>query len=328
MIATGASCNTGGMFTVTVPDEDVARALGDVPGARVAVWDPAGDDDAPPVDPADVRLVCIPHYTGGARVYGRIGALPDVRVIQIPSAGFEHALPFVPDGVALANARGVHDTRVAEFAVGLALVSQRGIDGFLRAQDEARWEPHYDSPSLADRAALVVGYGSIGAAIGARLRAMEVTVEGVGRSARTAPDGTVVHASSDLPRLLPGAQLVFVVTPHDDSTDKLVDAAFLAAMPDDALLVNVGRGKCVDTDALVAECASGRLRAALDVTDPEPLPPEHPAWSTPGMIIAPHVAGATELTDRRYLDLVRAQIAALLEDREPVNLVAVGSQEV
>lgn len=313
---------------MTVPDAQIAGALGDVgDDVRVAVWDPR-EEEAPPVDPAEIRLVCLPHYTGGRTVYERIGALGGVRVIQIPSAGFEHALPFVPEGVALANARGVHDTRVAEFAIGLALASQRLIDRFVRAQDEGRWDPVYFTPSLADRRALVVGYGSIGAAIGARLRAMEVEVEGVGRSARVAPDGTVVHAASDLPRLLRGAELVFVVTPHDETTDKLVDAAFLAAMPDGALLVNVGRGKCVDTDALVAECASGRLRAALDVTDPEPLPSDHPAWSTPGMIIAPHVAGATPLTDRRNLDVYRAQIAALREGREPYNLVAVGPTEV
>jgi phosphoglycerate dehydrogenase-like enzyme len=95
-------------------------------------------------------------------------------------------------------------------------------------------------------------------------------------------------------------------------------------MPDGALFVNVGRGGCADTDALVAECASGRLRAALDVIDPEPLPAGHPAWTTPGMIIAPHVGGAAVLTDRRYVALVRAQVAALVAGTTPVNVVAIG----
>jgi phosphoglycerate dehydrogenase-like enzyme len=316
------------VLAITVPSQAIADALGDLGnGVRVVVWDPSAGDAAP--DHADeIALVCIPHYSGGRRLYGRVAALPNVRVIQIPSAGYEHALPFVPQGVALANARGVHDTRTAEFAIALALASQRLLDRFIRAQDRGDWAPEYFTPSLADRRALVVGYGSIGAAIGSRLRAMEVEVRGVARSARTAPDGTAVHAASELPSLLPEAEIVFLVTPFDETTDKLADAAFFAAMPDGALFVNVGRGACADTEALVAECASGRLRAALDVIDPEPLPADHPAWTTPGMIIAPHVGGATPLTDRRYVSLVRAQAAALAEGRDPVNLVARGPSAV
>ncbi len=313
------------MLAVSVPSREIADALGDLgEGVCVVVWDPSEAETLP--ERADeIALACIPHYTGGARLYARLGALPNLRVIQIPSSGYEHAVPFLPEGVALANARGVHDTRTAEFAIALALASQRLLDRFVRAQDRGEWAPEYFTPSLADRRALVVGYGSIGSAIGTRLRALEVEVRGVGRSARTAPDGTAVHAASDLPSLLPAAEIVFLVTPHDSSTDKFADAAFFAAMPDGALFVNVGRGACADTDALVAECASGRLRAALDVIDPEPLPADHPAWTTPGMIIAPHVGGGTELTDRRYVGLVRAQVAALVAGADPVNLVAIGS---
>jgi len=312
------------VLAVSVPTQEIADALGDLgEGVRVVVWNPS-EGDGPPEHADEVAVVCIPHYSGGGRLYGRIAALPNVRVIQIPSAGYEHALPFVPAGVALANARGVHDTRTAEFAIALALASQRLLDRFILAQERGEWAPEWFTPSLADRRALVVGYGSIGAAIGSRLRAMEVEVTGVARSARTAPDGTPVHAASDLPSLLPDAEIVFLVTPHDATTDKLANAAFFSAMPDGALFVNVGRGGCADTDALVAECASGRLRAALDVIDPEPLPAGHPAWTTPGMIIAPHVGGAAVLTDRRYVALVRAQIAALAAGREPVNVVAIG----
>jgi phosphoglycerate dehydrogenase-like enzyme len=312
------------VLAVSVPSQEIADALGDLgDGVRVVVWDPS-EGDAGPDHAAEIVLVCIPHYSGGGRLYARIAALPNVRVIQIPSAGYEHVLPFVPEGVALANARGVHDTRTAEFAVALALVSQRHLDRFIRAQDRGEWAPEYFTPSLADRRALIVGYGSIGAAIGARLRALEVEVRGVGRSARTAPDGTPVHPASEIPALLPKAEIVFLVTPYDATTDKLADAAFFAAMPDGALFVNVGRGACADMDALVAECASGRLRAALDVMDPEPLPPGHPAWTTPGMIIAPHVGGGAVLTDRRYVGLVRAQVAALAAGTAPLNLVATG----
>jgi len=313
------------MITISVPDQAVADALGDVgDDARVIVWNPVASEP-PEVERERITIACLAHYSGGRTVYGRLAQCPRLKVIQIASAGFEHVLPFVPAGVALANARGVHDSRVAEMTLALALASRRQLPLFFDAQRRETWEPKLDTRSLADSRALVVGYGSIGEAIGVRLRASEVHVEGVARSARTAPDGTVVHAVKELPLLLPDFDIVIIVTPHTDETDKLVNAAFLAAMPDGALLINVGRGMVVDTDALLAELESKRLFAALDVTDPEPLPTGHPLWSAPQCIIVPHVAGVEVLTNRRYTDLVRRQIDARREGRGPVNLVNVGA---
>ncbi|WP_062079375.1 2-hydroxyacid dehydrogenase [Demequina globuliformis] len=310
------------MITVSVPDQAVADAVGHVgDGARVIVWDPA-TADAPEAERERITLACLAHRTGGRRVYGRLADLPNLAAIQIPSAGYEHALPFLPDGVALCNARGVHDTRTAEMALLLTLASQRALPQFIDAQARATWEPYETAPSLADTRVLVVGYGSIGTAIGARMRACEAQVEGVARSARTAPDGVTVHAAADLPALLPYFDVVVIVTPHDDSTHSLVDRAFLAAMPDGALLVNVGRGAVVDTDALLAETSTGRLRAALDVVDPEPLPDGHPLYTSPGVILTPHVAGFAQLTDRRYVDLVHRHIASFTAGEGPVNRVA------
>ena len=125
--------------------------------------------------------------------------------------------------------------------------------------------------------------------------------------------------------LLPDAEVVFLVTPLTEETEGLVDAAFLAALPDDALLVNVARGKVVDTDALLAELQAGRIRAALDVTDPEPLPDGHPLWSAPGCIVVPHIAGNAKMTDRRYVDLVRQQVEAVRHGDDPVNFVMMGA---
>ena len=292
--------------------------------ARVVVWNPV-EADPPEAERERITIACIPHYSGGRTVYGRLAQCPRLKVIQIPSAGFEHALPFVPAGVSLANAKGVHDSRVAEMTLALALASRRLLPQFFDAQSRETWEPKFDTRSLADSRALVVGYGSIGEAIGVRLRASEVHVEGVARSARTAPDGTVVHAVEDLPTLLPDFDIVIIVTPHSDETDKLVDAAFLAAMPDGALLINVGRGKVVDTDALLAELTSKRLFAALDVTDPEPLPTGHPLWSAPQCLIVPHVAGVEVLTNRRFTDLVKRQIDARRRGDDPVNFVVMGA---
>ena len=315
------------MITVSVPSEPVRAALGDV-GADVTViaWNPA-EDECPDGAAAEISVACIEHYSGGRRVFDRLAQLPRLEVVQIPSAGYEHALPFVPPGVALANARGVHDSRVAEFAVGMALAHYRLMPRFWDAQSRGEWEPEYFNENLADKRALVVGYGSIGSAIGARLRAMEVDVEGVARTARTAEDGTTVHAIADVRRELPRFDLVVVVTPHNTETDKLVGADFLAAMADGALLINVGRGKCVDTDALLAELDAGRLCAALDVTDPEPLPAGHPLFSAPGCTIYPHISGGTPTTDRRYVGLVRRQIEAMRAGRPFENVVAVGPYE-
>jgi phosphoglycerate dehydrogenase-like enzyme len=139
-----------------------------------------------------------------------------------------------------------------------------------------------------------------------------------------AADGTIVHPASDLPRLIPEAEIVVIITPLTDATRGMVNAEFLAAMPDNALLINVARGGVVDTDALLTELATGRLRAALDVMEPEPLPAHHPLWDAPGCIIMPHVGGMTPLTDRRYTDLVHAQIRARLAGAEPVNFVGTG----
>lgn len=313
------------MITVAVPAQEVADALGDLgPDARTIVWDPR-ESDPPAEERERITIVCVPHSTGGRTVYGRIGMCPDLKVIQIASAGYEHAVPFIPPGVALANARGVHDTRVAEMTLALALAAQRRLPQFLDAQRRGVWEPDVHAPSLADARALIVGFGSIGRAIAARLRACEVEVEGVARSARIEYDGTVVHAATDLLSLLPHQDVVIIVTPHDESTDRLVDARFLAAMRDGALLINVGRGKVVDTAALLAELESGRLRAALDVTDPEPLPAGHPLWSAPGCIIVPHVAGYETLVNRRYTDLVRRQVEARRHGDDPVNFVMMGA---
>lgn len=312
------------MVTVSVPHQEVADAVGDVGAdARLVVWDPSASD-ASDSERNNIEIVCIPHKTGGRKVYARLAKLPNLKVIQIPSAGYEHALPIVPRGVHLANARGVHDTRTAEMALTLALASQRMFPELLEAQKAHDWRGGVYPPSLADRRVLIVGYGSIGGAIAARMRACEASVLGVARTPRMASDGTIVHAVEDLPELLPQAEIVVLVTPLTDETRGLADAEFLAAMPDGALLVNVGRGPVVDTDALLAELSTGRLRAALDVTDPEPLPEDHPLWDAPGCIIMPHVGGMTPLTDRRYTDLVHAQIRARLAGQQCVNYVGTG----
>jgi phosphoglycerate dehydrogenase-like enzyme len=211
--------------------------------------------------------------------------MPRLHVVQTLTAGYEHVLPHLPPGVRLCNARGVHDASTAELALALMLASLRGIPDFVRGQDRSEWR-HARHESLADRTVLIVGYGGIGEAIERRLAGFEVTVL---RVARTAREG--VAPLEDLPDLLPRADVVVLCVPLTDQTRHLVDAGFLGLMRDGALLVNVSRGAVVDTGALLAELATGRLRAALDVTDPEPPPADHPLWSVPGLLLSPHVGG-------------------------------------
>ncbi len=246
--------------------------------------------------------------------------MTSLRVLQLLTAGYEHVLPYVPEGVQLCNARGVHDASTAELALTLMLSSLRGIPDFVRAQQHGDWV-HAEYPALADKTVLILGYGSIGEAIERRLLPFEVDVIRVASRAR--PDG--VHGVDELPELLPRADVVVIVTPLTPATRHLVDARFLAAMRDGALLVSVARGGVVDTAALLTELQRGRLRAALDVTDPEPLPSDHPLWSAPGVLISPHVGGNSSAFLPRAARLARMQIAKFIAGEPVDNVVAVGA---
>ncbi|MGH3434523.1 MAG: NAD(P)-dependent oxidoreductase, partial [Thermocrispum sp.] len=210
---------------------------------------------------------------------------------------------------------GVHDASAAELALTLTLASLRAVPQFFRAQERGEWAFEH-RPSLADRTVLIVGYGDIGAAIERRLAPFECDVL---RVARTARDG--VAGLDALPALLPHADVVILVVPMTADTHGMVDAGFLAAMKDGALLVNVARGPVVQTDALLAELTSGRLLAAVDVTDPEPLPAGHPLWSAPGLLISPHVGGATSAMWPRAFDLVRRQLGRFAAGDDLANVV-------
>jgi phosphoglycerate dehydrogenase-like enzyme len=257
-----------------------------------------------------------------------LAQLPDLRLVQTLTAGFEHAVPFLPPGVALANAPGVHDASTAELAVTLALAVLRGLPDFVHAQDQGRWRADEEvrRRALADRRVLVVGYGGVGQAVARRMLAFETTVTGVASRARPAgPDGVSVHGVDELADLLPHHDVVVIATPLNDATRGLVGTAFLASMPDGALLVNVARGGVVDTDALLAELRSGRLLAALDVTDPEPLPSGHPLWGAPGVLISPHAGGATSAFFPRAVALLHEQLQRLSTGRRPRGIVVSSS---
>ncbi len=307
------------MSVVTLPDESWVRDVGPVEGLELRPWDLAADLDGP--DAAEVEFVVTP--IAGTRRMARVRPLPQLRVVQVVTAGYDHALAHLPPGVTLCNAAGVHDTSTAEFAVALVLAAQRGIPEFVRLQDRGDWLAHRAWPALGDRRVLIVGYGRIGRALAARLAPFEVRLTAVAARPRSG-DGLVerVHGIEDLPSLLPQQDIVVLLTPLTEATRGLADAAFLAAMPDGALLVNVARGPVVDTDALLAEVATGRLRAALDVTDPEPLPADHPLWRTSGVLIAPHVGGAGDTFRPRMVRLLRDQLNRYAAGEPLLHVVA------
>lgn len=302
------------MTLVWLPYPDAVDRLGGLPaGLRAEVWTGHG---AWPASVGDVELFVVPYLLGPAA----LAALPQmrrVRVVQTLTAGYDDVVPLLPDGVTLCNARGVHDASTAELAMALILASLRGVPEFVRAQDAGRWE-HLSRPALADRTVLVVGYGSVGRALEQRLAGFEVEVLRVAAHAR--PDEHV-HGVADLPALLPLADVVVLCTPLDPRTRGLVDARFLARMRDGALLVNVARGPVVDTAALLAELAPGRLRAALDVTDPEPLPAGHPLWSAPGCLVSPHVGGDSTAFLPRAYELLAAQLQRFADGQPLLNVV-------
>ncbi|WP_405552590.1 2-hydroxyacid dehydrogenase [Streptomyces sp. NBC_01171] len=289
-------------------------------GPNYLFWD--GEQEEFPGDPAECAVYVVPYMRREPVKVRPLKAMTGLRVIQTLTAGVDDItanLSLIVPGVQLCNARGVHDTSTAELALTLTLASLRGIPGFVRAQDEGRWQGEF-RPALADRNVLILGYGAIGSAIEDRLAPFEVErVTRVARSGRTTVRG-VVHPLTELPQLLPDADVVIVATPLTDETRGLVDAAFLARMKDGALLVNIARGPVVDTDALLSELESGRLTAALDVTDPEPLPPGHPLWRAPGVLITPHVGGPSSAFRPRAERLLVDQLTRFV-NHEPLRHV-------
>jgi phosphoglycerate dehydrogenase-like enzyme len=256
----------------------------------------------PLVDDLDRVVFYVPRYMGPVGDLELISRMPNLRVVQLLTAGFDNALHYVPRGVTLCNAGGVHDASTAELAVGLILASLRGLDEFARAMPSGTWL-YARREALADKRVLVIGAGGVGRAVQRRLEPFEVDVTMAARSPRHG-----VVAAADVAVLLPTVDVVVLALPLTEDTTGLVDDAFLARMRDGALLVNVARGPVVDTDALVRHVAAGRIHAALDVTDPEPLPAGHPLWVLPGVLISPHVGGNTSAFLPRARRLVADQL--------------------
>lgn len=298
---------------VSVPDEGVKEILATLPdGVEVVVWNLSGPA------PADAIDIVIPPYLGRPSLLANL-ADAKVRLVQSLLVGYDGVEEVLPPGVVFANAASVHETSTGELTLALVLAAQRGIPDYVRAAEVGHWA-HDFRPSLADRRVLLIGYGGVGRAIESRLSPFEVELTRVASHERIDESG-VIYGKESLEGLLPAADIVIVAVPLTPATTHMVDDAFLSRMADGSLLVNVARGKVADTDALVEHARRGRLRLALDVTDPEPLPDGHPLFGLANVLISPHVGGATSAMAPRAARLINEQIDRVLRGEAPLNVI-------
>lgn len=298
-------------ITVLVPDEHGMAALSGIDGVEVVRYDL---DAELPEGAADAEVL-VPSFLAGVEAVRLLDKLPNLRLVQLLTAGAEAWIGKVGEDTMLSTARGAHGASTAEWALGALLAIYRELIPFDQDRRAARWSRHA-TETLQGKRVLVIGAGDLGQRMRRRLEASDATATLVGTTAR---DG--VHGIDEVPDLLGDHDAVVLMVPLTEATTGMVDAEFLASMPDGAILVNAARGPVVDTDALVAELRSGRLRAALDVMDPEPLPPDHPLWTVDGLLLTPHVAGSVEGFAQRCYAVAAAQIARFAAGKEPANLV-------
>lgn len=300
-------------LTVAFPNQQLLERLEPAPeGTEYRVWKigdrPLGER---------IDLLVLEYMIPAAKLRELEGI--DVGVAQSQTLGYDGVRESLPAGITYCNAVEVHEASTAELTLALILASQRGIPQAVEAQAEGRWD-HQQWPGLASSRVLLIGVGGVGIEIEARLRPFDVELDRLARTARSDERGDI-HGWESLPELLPTADIVILAVPLNDDTRHLVSTEFLSGMKRGALLVNVSRGPIVDTAALTEFAASGAVRAAIDVTDPEPLPADHPLWTTPGVLITPHVGGHTGAMAGRVDRLVRNQIHRLLAGEPPANVV-------
>ena len=300
---------------MSVIHEQAAALMGELPaGVEVVVANPEASDG---VDVSGVDL-WVPQFLSGGPVPAVLARMPKLKVIQLITAGADTWVGRVPEPITLCDGRGIHSVPTSEWTVTAILSYLHEFPHFARAQARGEWSRRV-TDEVHGKRVLIVGAGDIGEAIAARLTPFGATLTRVARRARPG-----VHGVDELPRLLPHADVVVLIVPLTPDTRGLADREFLAAMPDGALLVNASRGPVVVSDALTAELTSGRLNAALDVTDPEPLPPGHPWWELPNLLLTPHVGGAVRSVLPRAYALVGDQIRRYVAGEPLLNVVTEG----
>jgi phosphoglycerate dehydrogenase-like enzyme len=301
--------------------------------------------------PREAEIVRVPRRPSGVLdidfwmlVFARRDAketfqhLRGVKVVQSMMAGVDWITPWLPKDVVLCDGRGLHDISASEWVLTAILSSLKRFPYYRDMQQRQEWKGQASIPDgfmkvggaqvgqyailgddMAGKTVLIVGYGSIGAAIEARLAPFDVKIVRLARSARREPE---VFAVGELRKLLPKADIVVAIVPLTEETNGLIGAAEIGLMKPGALLVNAARGPVVVTDALVEALQRGRIRAVVDVTDPEPLPPGHPLWSAPNCMITPHVGGSTPEFIHRAFRFGAAQARRFIAGEELENVVS------
>ena len=265
--------------------------------------------------------------------------LRGVKLVLSLMAGTEWIPAAMGPHVTICNARGAHNISTAEWTLSAILTMLKHFPLFLDIQRSGDWKRRRPEASaeyvritgdtralyppvmleeLTGKTVLLVGYGSIGKEIERMLEPFQVELI---RVARTARENSKVHAVSELDALLPKAQVIVLILPDTAQSRGLIDARRLSLMQQGALLVNSARGPIVNTDALVQALQSGKIRAALDVTDPEPLPPEHPLWKCPNLLITPHVGGSSPEFARRSLKVAADELRRYMAGEPLRNVV-------
>jgi phosphoglycerate dehydrogenase-like enzyme len=294
-----------------VPDQPGHEMLGDaVAGVNCHRFPASGPL---PVAIGDAEfLVPSRHSEELLELLPEMGAL---RVVQTLSAGVDWLGARIPAGVTLCDAKGARDGAVAEWVLA-AILSSVKLVGEMRDRQRAHRRQWSEAGDLAGKTVTILGYGSIGATVERLLEPFGGTVVRVARHARPG-----VHAVDDLPGLLGRTDVLVVVLPLTAATEGLLGDELLGLLPRGALLVNASRGAIVDNRALLGLLNEERVKAVLDVTDPEPLPPEHPLWDAKGVLITPHMAGDSPLAGRRAWELVGEQVKRYVRGEALVNVM-------
>ena len=272
-----------------------------------------------PLESSDLSQITfyIPPYMTGNEYLEPVRQMTNLQFLQTPNAGYDNMIPYVRPGITLCNAKGVHNASTAELAVGMAIAMKRGFPDFIRAQDKGVWS-HERMGSLNDSTIGIIGAGSIAQTMISYLTPYDVEIKLFSRSGS---NGSLTMDKLD--EHLPMLDIVILILPLNTESKHLFDARRLALLKDRAILINVARGGVIDTDALVAELNTGRISAALDVTDPEPLPTGHPLWSAPNVLITPHVGGDSEAFEKRGKRFMEQQLQRLAEGLAPLNIIEV-----
>jgi len=259
--------------------------------------------------------IYVPTYMGGKKSLDPISDLPNLRTVQLLTAGYEDVVPFMRNDQILCNARGVHDFSTSELAISLILAHFKNHREFAASQSQGMWN-HKTIDSLYGKEIAIIGAGSVAQRLKSMLAPFECKVTMFGQGAREG-----VEAISTAQASVGKFDCVVLLVPLTSDTRNLVDSAFLAAMKDGALLVNVARGAVVNTEALCAELKTKRLFAALDVTDPEPLPKEHPLWELKNCTVVPHVGGDSTAFEPQAHAFLAEQFHRMAQGQQPINII-------